>query len=449
MKKLLSLLSVLTISGSAIPTTIAASPYQKEENIKNNDINNDINYKQINNLEILNRYKRQNNNNSNHLNVQSVKQEGTQYCGPASVETVLRYFGLNTNNLLNTVNQERPHQYASFQQYLADLFQTHNVENQNQGIGTSPSNLLTPLNNLILDNNLNNQRLYSSTWLTYNSLINTRQFQSLVQTSLENNTPVISGFSSINPWNNTSYNHYIVITGYQFSHYFDQNNTQPIYDFTYMDPADGNYYTIDSFGLHTLFLRRNLNHIFSYNPNPAIQTQIPDPIQIEPMQTLISDFNLLDLSGNICSVCAVDKLNKIVKRDINEFCLNPEISNPIYDENDIINGYYSNITTINTSLKISRKTSVGIINFFSNNNLNNFKIYLKNLFENIKWENKVWGGTKESDISHLTDYIIKNYSYFHNKTIELTKNKNYNKIEIVINDEKKYDNDPTKYIYLV
>ncbi|WP_338989066.1 hypothetical protein [Spiroplasma endosymbiont of Seladonia tumulorum] len=32
MKKLLSLLSVLTISGTAIPTTIAASPYQKEEN---------------------------------------------------------------------------------------------------------------------------------------------------------------------------------------------------------------------------------------------------------------------------------------------------------------------------------------------------------------------------------------------------------------------------------
>ncbi|PQP79500.1 hypothetical protein C6B38_01015 [Spiroplasma sp. ChiS] len=31
MKKLLSLLSVLTISGTAIPTTIAASPYQKEQ----------------------------------------------------------------------------------------------------------------------------------------------------------------------------------------------------------------------------------------------------------------------------------------------------------------------------------------------------------------------------------------------------------------------------------
>ncbi|MBW3059598.1 hypothetical protein D6D54_08330 [Spiroplasma poulsonii] len=54
MKKLLSLLSVLTISGTAVPTTIAAGPYQKEETIKNSDIN----YRQTNNLENLNRNKR-------------------------------------------------------------------------------------------------------------------------------------------------------------------------------------------------------------------------------------------------------------------------------------------------------------------------------------------------------------------------------------------------------
>ncbi|UZQ29069.1 MAG: hypothetical protein OHM56_07670 [Spiroplasma phoeniceum] len=39
MKKLLSLLSVLTISGSAIPSTIAASPYQKEEILNRNKRN--------------------------------------------------------------------------------------------------------------------------------------------------------------------------------------------------------------------------------------------------------------------------------------------------------------------------------------------------------------------------------------------------------------------------
>ncbi|WP_158676089.1 ribosome-inactivating family protein [Spiroplasma poulsonii] len=51
MKKILSLLSVLTISGTAVPTTIAASSYKKEE------------FKLENNLEILNRVKRGNNKN--------------------------------------------------------------------------------------------------------------------------------------------------------------------------------------------------------------------------------------------------------------------------------------------------------------------------------------------------------------------------------------------------
>ncbi|WP_338967079.1 hypothetical protein [Spiroplasma endosymbiont of Lonchoptera lutea] len=46
MKKLLRLLSVLTVSGTAMPTVIATSPYQKEEN-------------NLQNLEDLNRVKRQ------------------------------------------------------------------------------------------------------------------------------------------------------------------------------------------------------------------------------------------------------------------------------------------------------------------------------------------------------------------------------------------------------
>ncbi|RUO85924.1 ETX/MTX2 family pore-forming toxin [Spiroplasma endosymbiont of Megaselia nigra] len=54
MKKLLSLLSVLTISGTAVPTTIAASPYQKQKNLNNNFTKS--------NLETLNRNKRENNN---------------------------------------------------------------------------------------------------------------------------------------------------------------------------------------------------------------------------------------------------------------------------------------------------------------------------------------------------------------------------------------------------
>ncbi|WP_338989422.1 hypothetical protein [Spiroplasma endosymbiont of Seladonia tumulorum] len=63
MKKLFSLLSVLTISGTAIPTTIAASPYQKEEKLNNN-----IDYLQIDNSENLIRNKRQNRSFKNYNN---------------------------------------------------------------------------------------------------------------------------------------------------------------------------------------------------------------------------------------------------------------------------------------------------------------------------------------------------------------------------------------------
>ncbi len=51
MKKLLSLLSVLIISGTAVPTTIAASAYQKEEKLNRNKIENN---KQNNNLKNFN-----------------------------------------------------------------------------------------------------------------------------------------------------------------------------------------------------------------------------------------------------------------------------------------------------------------------------------------------------------------------------------------------------------
>ncbi len=62
MKKLLSLLSVLTISGSAIPATIATSPYQKEKLSIDN-----INYSQKINLKKIIRNKRENDKKLNDL----------------------------------------------------------------------------------------------------------------------------------------------------------------------------------------------------------------------------------------------------------------------------------------------------------------------------------------------------------------------------------------------
>ncbi len=44
-KKLLSLLSILIISGTAVSTTIAGSPYKKQEKL-----NSSINYLKTNNL---------------------------------------------------------------------------------------------------------------------------------------------------------------------------------------------------------------------------------------------------------------------------------------------------------------------------------------------------------------------------------------------------------------
>lgn len=53
MKKLLSLLSVLTISGTAVPTTIAASPYQKEKNnLEKSEINLQTNNSEKNNYSL-------------------------------------------------------------------------------------------------------------------------------------------------------------------------------------------------------------------------------------------------------------------------------------------------------------------------------------------------------------------------------------------------------------
>jgi len=64
MKKLLSLLSVLTINGTTMPIVIVASPYQKQEIIKNSETN----YQQINNLKNLNRNKRESNKQINWSN---------------------------------------------------------------------------------------------------------------------------------------------------------------------------------------------------------------------------------------------------------------------------------------------------------------------------------------------------------------------------------------------
>lgn len=58
MKKILNLLTVLVISGTAVTTSVAVSPYQKEETIKNTNINE----QQTDNMKELNKNEKEENN---------------------------------------------------------------------------------------------------------------------------------------------------------------------------------------------------------------------------------------------------------------------------------------------------------------------------------------------------------------------------------------------------
>ncbi len=96
MKKLLSLLSVLTISGTAVPTTIAASPYQKEENLEN-----------------LNRIKRDCNRDYN-----SIEQGGT-FIKTYYVSLIPKTF----KDIINS-NNKNPNNYENFNKDVQNILFT-------------------------------------------------------------------------------------------------------------------------------------------------------------------------------------------------------------------------------------------------------------------------------------------------------------------------------------
>ncbi|WP_348734821.1 hypothetical protein [Spiroplasma endosymbiont of Ammophila pubescens] len=100
MKKLLSLLSVLTISGSAIPTTIAASPHQNQEN----------------NLETLNRNKRQNNNFIKY-NKKLIIDNNDPKKYKSSLNEIINYL-INENILISVFENNSSEIYALNSSYL-------------------------------------------------------------------------------------------------------------------------------------------------------------------------------------------------------------------------------------------------------------------------------------------------------------------------------------------
>lgn len=258
MKKLLSLLSVLTISGTAVPTTIAASHYQKEETkLENNKI----------------RIKRTIRNIDLNANFPNVKQLRNMWCGPAVVEAILKYFGLNPL-LLNNIQGE-----DGYQSLLANRMQTSDT------IGTFPNNLLSVINQAINERNLNNRRQYSITTLPSN-YGNHLQFYNLIRNSIENNVPVILAHNGILPSTNNNEDtpnnqHFIVIIGITYNTEDPNSST-----YRYMDPATEsvnsfrgydlrNILNASNFNTDTNTLNRSSSFLLSYiNPAQTISLNI-------------------------------------------------------------------------------------------------------------------------------------------------------------------------------
>ncbi|WP_158613844.1 C39 family peptidase [Spiroplasma endosymbiont of Megaselia nigra] len=400
MKKLLSLLSVLTIGGTAVPTTTAASPYQKEE------INNDINLQINNDLEKLNRVKRgheefflKDPNNGSEVS-RRFSQGANYWCGPASVEWILRHFQLNTDAVLNIANNGRVHRYVNFQHYLSDLMRTHSVQSINQSIGTRPVNLVNVINSFINNNNLNNRRQYESMELQpeYN---NYSQFYNIVSNSLRNNMPVVFGFTGVMPGEFENHNHFVIITG------FDGDNSDlETIEYTYMDPGYGRFRHFSANWLNEA-IRNNSGFLIHYNQIESQETQIPRPNQTEPM----------DFSGqNIRNIyryfenCGTSLNNRYIRSNSN---------NNQYCKNSTIYGNKINIFKIANTVQIAnlRKgdlklgdTYIGTTNglYFLRNNILKKINYVNGNIINISLKSRALTAENQNGTIYQVDYDVNN-----------------------------------------
>ncbi|WP_419334266.1 C39 family peptidase [Spiroplasma endosymbiont of Sarcophaga variegata] len=416
MKKLLSLLSVLTISGTAVPTTIAVSPYEKEKNI-----NSDINYLQTNNLDTLNRNKRENNIN---LNVPNIVQADPDWCGPAIGESLLRYFNYNANNS-NTGRGSR-----NFQSTLAYSMRTNPQTNIGSGtlvgipLGTSVESWQYTINQIITTNNLNQGRQYSIQ--NIDRYCGNTHITNTIRNSLQNNMPVALAYRGVLPGsfslhsNNTS-NHFILINGISY-------NNQTI---NYMDPWTGQFGTFDINSFWLLVSRDDSsgNHLQSYliyhDPNSQSENQIPNSNQTEPME-------IGNCGGVIRQAIIENNLHCILgtrsKRDyLNNNLSCPSAANPYYE-------YYGNNNEKNDyfrvwgksghdgiELKISLKTALAFENFFQQNQSLEIKNYLENLIKHVEQKNDTWSGgwILDTDIELMKNFIYDGYLKFHDKLLEL------------------------------
>ncbi|UZQ29987.1 MAG: hypothetical protein OHM57_12450 [Spiroplasma phoeniceum] len=267
---------------------------------KKDKINNNINL-QKNNLKKLNKIKkREALPNFLNLSVSKIKQLSAQWCGPAIGESILRYFGLNTDIILNNVNINHQRTYTSFQHYLAYLMQTITNQNLNPDLtptnsrytylGTLVDNWTNQINNFISSEYLNNNRQYSLTTINRNH--NIGNIVSLIRNSLQNNTPVALAYRGYLPElfsenSNQIENHFIIIRGIRGV--LSPSGTNITID--YMDPGTGQYGSFSGLVLRLLISnsddsgRALESFLISHIPSTiSTESQISRPNQTESME---------------------------------------------------------------------------------------------------------------------------------------------------------------------
>ncbi len=441
MKKLLSLLSVLTISGTAVPTTIAASPYQKEETKLEN---NEISYLQTNNLKNLNRNKRENKlvdvEKLSSINLEvvvpTVRQTESFSCGPAIAESLLRSLGLGNLRRLNT------QLYTCQQRLISTMETTLQTENFNfLGGGTIVTNWANTINNYIINGGLNNFRRYVTHSLNpsindptlagstrvgvdYNNYTNLNIFLSLIYNSLNNSMPVALGFTGRFNDNEPRRNHFILINGIYRNTSTDNN----LY-FNYMDPDGGVMRRFSSNQLNSLL--SNGGFLIYHDPRT-----IGHNIQIHESMEIGNCLNPVIQTNNFyCEInLSFNRTDRFVRQINNNQCPVINKDNPFFQKNDVFEVDYQFLAHDKIKLKISLKTSLGIEKMFFENNGNKFNEYLIELFKKMpKHDNTGSGGSiTDDDYNVMKDFIYNNYSYFHNAFKNLQNNNKYNWILVNI-----------------
>lgn len=171
------------------------------------------------------------------LDVPNVGQIGSVWCGPACTEAILRYFGINLDVVSRTQGRIFEPVYG-FQHYLAELMGTNRVASHLAPLaGTNPASLIEVFNSFINGYGLNNRRFYGLVELPPH-YANAEEFYRYIDHSLQNNMPVIFGFTgSLPAWRDCTIqvSHFIIIRGRTAVRNGNYNDVA----YYYMDPGHG------------------------------------------------------------------------------------------------------------------------------------------------------------------------------------------------------------------